>query len=387
HNLIGDASCSPALSGDPKLGPLADNSGPTWTMALLPGSPAIDVGNDATCLATDQRGITRPQGVHCDIGAFEVVAAPTATPSDTPTFTPSNTPTFTPSNTATFTPSNTPTDTFTPSDTLTSTATPTNTYTPSNTPTDTYTPSNTLTSTSTPTFTPSDTPTSTATLTDTLTNTPTSTNTPTFTPTRTPTRTRTPTPTFTSTIPKPPTKTPVPACKIDKYEPDNTYLQARMISTNGVSQLHNNTRPASEQDWVRFYATQGHSYQVRTRLMNDINERDTAANDTELTLYAPDGVTQLAFNDDLGVANWYMGRYFYRDSLIRWTAPASGWYYVMERQWGPTVGDTIRDCHAYTLWVKDMGVAPVLFDGTPTLSEAGKEALLTSNPAAPMDLP
>ena len=155
----------------------------------------------------------------------------------------------------------------------------------------------------------------------------------------------------------------------------------------GSAQLHNNTRPASEQDWVRFYAIQGHSYQVRTRLMNDINERDTAANDTELTLYAPDGVTQLAFNDDLGVANWYMGRYFYRDSLIRWTAPASGWYYVMERQWGPTVGDTIRDCHAYTLWVKDMGVAPVLFDGTPTLTENAKEALLTSNPAAPMDLP
>ena len=70
HNLIGDGSCSPALSGDPKLGPLADNGGTTQTMALLPGSPAIDAGNDATCLATDQRGITRPQGAHCDIGAY-----------------------------------------------------------------------------------------------------------------------------------------------------------------------------------------------------------------------------------------------------------------------------------------------------------------------------
>jgi LPXTG-site transpeptidase (sortase) family protein len=73
HNLIDDGSCSPALSGDPKLGPLADNGGPTQTMALLAGSPAIDAGNDTTCLAADQRGTTRPQGAHCDIGAFELV--------------------------------------------------------------------------------------------------------------------------------------------------------------------------------------------------------------------------------------------------------------------------------------------------------------------------
>ena len=62
----------PLLTSDPKLGPLADNGGPTQTRALLPGSPAIDAGNDATCLPTDQRGILRPQGDQCDIGAFEV---------------------------------------------------------------------------------------------------------------------------------------------------------------------------------------------------------------------------------------------------------------------------------------------------------------------------
>ena len=43
---------------------------------LGPGSAAIDAGNDATCAAVpvnnrDQRGIARPQGVHCDIGAVE----------------------------------------------------------------------------------------------------------------------------------------------------------------------------------------------------------------------------------------------------------------------------------------------------------------------------
>jgi hypothetical protein len=62
------------LSGDPKLGPLQDNGGPTPTMALLFGSPAIDAGNDAVAPATDQRGVTRPGGTTTDIGAFEVQA-------------------------------------------------------------------------------------------------------------------------------------------------------------------------------------------------------------------------------------------------------------------------------------------------------------------------
>jgi len=77
-NLIQDGTCSPSLSGDPKLGPLQDNGGPTETMALLMGSKAIDAGNDAKCDATDQRGYGRPDDgdgdtfVQCDIGAFEV---------------------------------------------------------------------------------------------------------------------------------------------------------------------------------------------------------------------------------------------------------------------------------------------------------------------------
>ena len=63
---------------DPKLGPLADNGGPTQTLALLPGSPAIDAGDNSTCETTDQRGVARPyDGDHngsaiCDMGAFEV---------------------------------------------------------------------------------------------------------------------------------------------------------------------------------------------------------------------------------------------------------------------------------------------------------------------------
>jgi len=76
HNLVQDGSCGASMTGDPLLGPLADNGGPTQTHALLPGSPAIDTGHAAICAAPpvnnlDQRGVTRPQGAVCDIGAFE----------------------------------------------------------------------------------------------------------------------------------------------------------------------------------------------------------------------------------------------------------------------------------------------------------------------------
>ena len=72
HNLVEDGSCGADLSGDPLLGPLADHGGPTHTMALLPGSPALNAGDASTCpAATDQRGVARPQGAGCDLGAYE----------------------------------------------------------------------------------------------------------------------------------------------------------------------------------------------------------------------------------------------------------------------------------------------------------------------------
>ena len=76
NNVVQDDSCNPAASdqiiGDALIGPLGGNGGPTQTHALLPGSPAIDTAADAACPAIDQRGVTRPQGPHCDVGAFEV---------------------------------------------------------------------------------------------------------------------------------------------------------------------------------------------------------------------------------------------------------------------------------------------------------------------------
>jgi hypothetical protein len=69
HNLDSDATCTlDPLMNDliavaPMLGPLANNGGPTFTHALLPGSPAIDTGaTGGDCPATDQRGVSRPQG-------------------------------------------------------------------------------------------------------------------------------------------------------------------------------------------------------------------------------------------------------------------------------------------------------------------------------------
>jgi len=83
HNLADDASCGLTATGDlvvadAKLGPLADNGGPTETHALLTTSAAIDAASPGCPPpATDQRGVLRPQGAACDIGAFEVeLAAP-----------------------------------------------------------------------------------------------------------------------------------------------------------------------------------------------------------------------------------------------------------------------------------------------------------------------
>jgi hypothetical protein len=67
----GNRTGGPRRPPDPRLGPLANNGGPTPTFALRPGSPAIDRGIALPGVATDQRGARRPQGRAPDIGAFE----------------------------------------------------------------------------------------------------------------------------------------------------------------------------------------------------------------------------------------------------------------------------------------------------------------------------
>jgi hypothetical protein len=79
-------------AGDPHLGPLAANGGPTRTRLPEFGSPLIDVvpppscqSDGATGITVDQRGVTRPQGPGCDIGAVEVeVPVPPVPPAPTP---------------------------------------------------------------------------------------------------------------------------------------------------------------------------------------------------------------------------------------------------------------------------------------------------------------
>jgi hypothetical protein len=94
YNFVGDAGSSGLTNGsngdqvgstgapiNPKLDTLKDNGGPTFTCALLPGSPAIDKGKSSAS-TTDQRGLPRPVvaqstalpsgGDGSDIGAYEV---------------------------------------------------------------------------------------------------------------------------------------------------------------------------------------------------------------------------------------------------------------------------------------------------------------------------
>jgi len=59
------------IDADPYFGVLGDYGGFSQTLPLLPGSAAIDAGDSTSCPTTDQRGVTRPQGAHCDIGAYE----------------------------------------------------------------------------------------------------------------------------------------------------------------------------------------------------------------------------------------------------------------------------------------------------------------------------
>lgn len=75
NNLVEDGSCEAAYSGDPQLSSLSNNGGDINTHAPSPGSPVVDVIPPDECIVdTDQRGIGRPSGESCDIGAIEFQA-------------------------------------------------------------------------------------------------------------------------------------------------------------------------------------------------------------------------------------------------------------------------------------------------------------------------
>jgi hypothetical protein len=85
HNIDSGFDCnftdtSDHVNTNPLLGPLQNNGGPTDTFALAANSPALDSGPapGAGCPSTDQRGVLRPQGAGCDIGAYELLLPPNA---------------------------------------------------------------------------------------------------------------------------------------------------------------------------------------------------------------------------------------------------------------------------------------------------------------------
>jgi CSLREA domain-containing protein len=76
HNLDSGNGCGFSAPGDivninAALDPLAKNGGRETTHALAAASPAVDAGDPGKCPADDQRGVKRPQGAGCDIGAYE----------------------------------------------------------------------------------------------------------------------------------------------------------------------------------------------------------------------------------------------------------------------------------------------------------------------------
>lgn len=84
NGVNGDQVGSNASPLNARLGSLVSNGGSSQTQALLPGSPAIDAGNPLTpggggysaCDALDQRGVSRPIGTQCDMGAYEAPTYP-----------------------------------------------------------------------------------------------------------------------------------------------------------------------------------------------------------------------------------------------------------------------------------------------------------------------
>lgn len=99
----------------------------------------------------------------------------------------------------------------------------------------------------------------------------------------------------------------------DMYEDDDTPGDASWIGVNGLAQCHH-FHDAGDVDYVRFYASGGTIYTLDT-----LNLGPNC--DTVLTVFAPDGVTPLAQNDD------FVGS----ESFLVWTAPSAGIYYAAVR--------------------------------------------------------
>ncbi|MCC7368660.1 MAG: hypothetical protein IT306_09565 [Chloroflexi bacterium] len=115
----------------------------------------------------------------------------------------------------------------------------------------------------------------------------------------------------------------IPVCFAaqDSYEDDDSKAAAKPIGAPGVTQTRNFHR-AGDEDWLTLTATAGRTYTITTSNLG-------LASDTVLTLYAADGATVLATNDDAG-ANLA--------SRIEWRAAASGTVYLKVTGWSSNAG-------------------------------------------------
>lgn len=112
-----------------------------------------------------------------------------------------------------------------------------------------------------------------------------------------------------------------PGCQ-DEYEPDDSYVQAKLIQVNGPAQQRK-FHVAGDEDWAKFAAVAGRVYTITTSSLGD-------SNDTYLELYDTNGTTVLAHNDDGGSQPL--------SSKIAWIAPGDGVYYVKARHYYRGVG-------------------------------------------------
>lgn len=138
----------------------------------------------------------------------------------------------------------------------------------------------------------------------------------------------------------------------DSFEPDDIFTQASPITPGGSLQTHN-FHDAGDQDWVRFTATASHGYVIETQNLGN-------QSDTVLELYATNGSTQLAVNDDGGDG---------LASRIDWTAPTNGTYFVKVRHYSSSAYGINTN---YDLGVTDSGLGGLVDayedDDTPALA-------------------
>lgn len=122
------------------------------------------------------------------------------------------------------------------------------------------------------------------------------------------------------------------ACALDPYENDDTPADAKQIAVNGAPQKHT-LEPPTDVDWIKFDAAVGGVYTITTAAL-------LGATDTYMELYAADGVTKLADNDDVMPDD--------PASQIVWTAPANGRYLIHVRDYYQTGA---RGCLGYDISV------------------------------------